>query len=43
MNLVGLSTWERAEKLVSIAHPDYREELIAAAEKMKIWRKSNKR
>ena len=43
VNLVGLSTWERAEKLVSIAHPDYREELIAAAEKMKIWRKSNQR
>lgn len=43
VNLEGRSTWERAEMLVSVAHPDYRDELIEAAEKMKIWRKSNKR
>lgn len=43
VNLAGRSTWERAELLVSIAHPDFREELIAAAEKQKIWRKSNRR
>ncbi|HOP31012.1 MAG TPA: acetyl-CoA hydrolase/transferase C-terminal domain-containing protein [Spirochaetota bacterium] len=36
------STWERAEALISIAHPSFREELIAEAEKMNIWRKSNK-
>ena len=41
--LSGLSTWERAEKLIAIAHPDFREELTAAAEKQKIWRRSNKR
>ena len=43
VNLVGGSTWERAERMISIAHPDFRDELIAAAEKQKIWRKSNKR
>ncbi len=43
VNMKGASTWERAERIISIAHPDFREELIASAEKMHIWRKSNKR
>ncbi|MBQ3652145.1 MAG: butyryl-CoA:acetate CoA-transferase, partial [Clostridia bacterium] len=42
-NLVGRTTWERAAMLVDLAHPAYREELIAAAEKQNIWRQSNKR
>lgn len=40
VNLKGLSAWQRAEQLISIAHPDFREELIREAEKLKIWRRS---
>lgn len=43
INLKGLNTWERAEAIISIAHPQFREELIKQAEGMHIWRKSNKR
>jgi len=40
--LKGKSTWERAEALVNIAHPDLRDELIKAAEANNIWVKTNK-
>lgn len=43
VNLAGRSTWERAEMIISIAHPDFREQLITEAQKQKIWRNSNKR
>ena len=42
INLKGLSTWERAEAIISIAAPQFREQLIQDAEKMGIWRRSSK-
>ena len=43
VNLKGMSAWQRAEALISIAHPDFRDWLVAEAEKLHIWRRSNKR
>ena len=43
VNLKGLSTWQKAEAIISVAHPQFRDQLIAEAEKMHIWRASNKR
>jgi acyl-CoA hydrolase len=42
VNLKGMSSWQRAEALISIAHPDFRDELIAEAKQLKIWRKKDK-
>lgn len=42
-NLLGKSTWERAEAIISLAHPDFHDSLCAAAEAQHIWRRSNKR
>lgn len=43
VNLKGLTTWQKCEAIISVAHPDFRDQLIAEAEKMHIWKKSNKR
>ena len=37
VQLKGLSTWDRAKALISIAHPDFRDELTRQAHEMKIW------
>lgn len=42
-DLAGRSVWERTERLIAIAHPDFRDELIAEAEKHHMWRQSNKK
>jgi len=41
-NFKGKSTWERAEMLVNIAHPNFREDLIKEAERMGIWCNTSK-
>jgi acyl-CoA hydrolase len=43
VNLKGMTTWQRAEAIISVAHPDFRDDLIKSAEAMKIWRNTNRR
>ncbi|HHW61465.1 MAG TPA: butyryl-CoA:acetate CoA-transferase [Syntrophomonadaceae bacterium] len=43
VNLKGKSSWERAEGLISISHPDCQDDLVKAAKEANIWRKTNKR
>lgn len=42
VSLKGDSTWLRAEKIISLAHPMFRDELIKEAQKRKLWRRTNK-
>jgi acyl-CoA hydrolase len=42
VQLKGKSTWERAEALINIAHPMFRDKLIAQAHKMHIWSDHNR-
>ncbi len=41
-NIKWISLWARSESLINLAHPDFREGLVKDAEKMGVWRKSNK-
>jgi len=43
VNLKGKATWQVAEAMISISHPDFRDDLVKAAEERGIWRRSNKR
>ncbi len=43
VKMSGSPTWMRTEKMISLAHPDFREELIKEADKFKVWRRSNKK
>jgi butyryl-CoA:acetate CoA-transferase len=42
-NIKGKSTYERAEAIIGLAHPDFRDGLIKEAEAMNIWRRSNRK
>ncbi len=42
MSLKGRNTWQRAEALIGIAHPETRDDLIRAAGAQGIWKRSNK-
>lgn len=38
----GKPTWMRAEMIIDLAHPNFRDDLIKQAGKMDIWRRTNK-
>jgi acyl-CoA hydrolase len=43
VNLRGRNLWERSELLISIAHPDFRDDLIKQADAIGVWRRRNRK
>lgn len=43
VRVATMPTWQRAEAIISLAHPDFRQELVKAAAQQGIWRPSNKK
>jgi acyl-CoA hydrolase len=41
-NLKATSIWGRAEALINLAHPAFRDELIESARDLKLWSKTNR-
>ncbi len=41
-NVVGKSTWKRAEMLIGLAHPDFRDGLVKAAQEQGLWTRTSK-
>lgn len=41
-DMKGMSVWQRAEALINLAHPNFRDDLVKAAEQQGIWRRINK-
>jgi len=42
LEMKGMSVWQRAEGLINLAHPDFRDDLVKAAEIQGIWRRTHK-
>jgi acyl-CoA hydrolase len=42
VQLKGKSVWARAEALIGIAHPSFRDALVKQAEAMGVWKRSNR-
>jgi butyryl-CoA:acetate CoA-transferase len=42
VNLKGKSMWDRAEMIISLAAPEFRDELVKEAEKLNLWTRTSK-